>query len=335
MKPEIDSGTDRNRRDAALQLLSQGLTVVPYVPPTAPIPEAGKRPLWPNYPGPIPDGLTERRILIEPGDIETLDWALSRSPHMNIAVLNVAQVDADDAESAEFAKSLGVTQEAPCWIVRTRRGYRAIYRNPERSDIWNLTKAGTCDRRRRSLANLESLPPGTPLCECDPLCAHELDLLIESPAILPPSVHPSGVPYTWAPNNNPDTIPFDELGHVPPLLLEWWANQVKPRKGPPLRSINQPRGFIDAVIGALQDDHRRPAREKPNGWYEPFFCPLPGNHKRGDRRPSFAINTESTWARCWSCGYSESLTELAKHLNVPYTYVRRQRSGVVSVKGAV
>ena len=282
------SGTN-DREAAALQFLNQGLTVVPYMPRL-------KRPVWQSYPEYSEKGTPgAARVEIEPGDLDRLAWALEVAPGMNIAVMPVAQVDADDAQAAHRAKALGVTRSGRCWIIKTRRGHRAIYRPPEgRPEIVTRTKAG----------------------------GHELDLIVGTPALMPPSIHPSGTAYTWVPPNDPAHLRAADLEEPPQAVLDWWSNLCEPPKGPPLKSLRQPSGFIDALISALNPGRQQPRENRGNGWLEPFHCPYPERHPNGDAHPSFAINVQSTWFKCWGCGHAGPFTDLADRLNVPYEFVR-------------
>ncbi len=295
------------RRTAAWILLEQGLTVVPYVPPRIPIPKAGKRPLWRSYPDGAESQEDRRRVEIEPGDVNRLEWALSVAPDLNVAVLGVCQVDADDADSILLVKDLRVRFDRSCWGIRTRRGCRFIYKIPHRTDVTHGTKVG----------------------------GQELDLLTNAPAILPPSVHPSGHPYAWYAGHTPESVPASELSEPPNALLDWWAKHSVPKRPPPSRRpVQQPGDFIQSVINALSEHPRRPARQKGNGWYEPFHCPFTERHGRGDADPSFAVNVDSAAYKCWSCDSHGSFRDLAKRLNIPVSEIRRTRRGVV-VKGAL
>ena len=199
------------RRRAAREFMDQGLVVVPYTAPAGRGGRAGKVPLS--------DGVGGRA---ECRTLEELEHYLDRVPTLNLAILGVAQVDADSSEAITRAAQLGVTSDARCWIIRTRRGWRAIYRPPD-CELTNQVKAGDVD----------------------------LDLLVNSPAIVPPSVHPSGAPYHWAPGHSPADIPFADLETPPQLLLEWWELLCRPPARRGYTGGESNRGLIDTILSVV------------------------------------------------------------------------------------
>ena len=277
------------RRRAAREFMDQGLVVVPYTAPRGAGRRAGKVPLSDGA-----GGRAECRTL------EEFEHYLGRVPTLNMAILGVAQVDADSPEAIARAAQLGVTSDARCWIIRTRRGWRAIYRPPGR-ELTNQVKAGDVD----------------------------LDLLVNSPALVPPSIHPSGAPYRWAPGHSPADIPFADLEIPPPFLVEWWEFLCRPpaRRGYTVGENN--RGLVDTILGvvAARSGKGTLPSPGPSGWIS-TNCPFPEAHKHGDRERSFSIHVEHGGWICFAgCG-SGSGRQLAERLGIPVCARRRTRLGV-------
>jgi len=277
------------RHQAARELIAQGLVVVPYTSPRSRRRKAGKAPLSDGA-----GGRAECRTL------EEFESYLDRVPALNIAILGVAQVDADSLEAIARAAQLGVSSDARCWIIRTRRGWRAIYRPPGR-ELTNRVKAGDVD----------------------------LDLLVNSPAIVPPSIHPSGEPYRWAPGHSPAEIPFADLEIPPPLLVEWWEFLCRPPRSSFDRFGAADRDLVEAVFSEVARRSRKGALPSPGptGWIS-ANCPFPEAHKHGDREPSFSIHAEHGGWICFSgCGKGGA-RQLAERLGIPVSARRRTRLGV-------
>jgi len=231
---------------------------------------------------------------------------LRRNKNFNIAVMPVIQVDSDSEEGSNVARELGVSSTESVWIVRTRRGWRAIYRlDPDRVGLRNLIKANAVD----------------------------LDLLINSPALVPPSIHPSGFGYRWVPGNSPLDFPFQELGTPPVPLLNWWETASNPR-----RVTTNPRdpiygsGFVEEVRRAVEASQYR-GLSSPNseGW-QSGNCVFPDNHSNGDRNASFSVNFKlSGWTCFGGCG-SGSLTDLASRLKITIPVIHGRGRHIYSVR---
>lgn len=290
------------RLEAARVLIAQGLVIVPYTSPRGGGQKPGKVPL--RAPG---GGRAECRTLAE------VEAYLDRAPALNIAILGVAQVDADSAEAIDKVRELGVTAAARCWMVRTRRGWKALYRKPNRK-IWN-----------QGLGVTHGL---------------ELDLLVNSPAIVPPSVHPAGTHYTWGEGHSPADIPFADLEEPPPLLVEWWDLLCNP----PDRPVHTFGGVDADLLGVVMRELGARSRKGtlrapgPSGWI-PTSCPFPEAHAHADRDESFSVNAQHGGWICFSgCGKG-SVRELARRFGIPVGSAQRTRHGAnlrrrVPVQGA-
>jgi len=278
------------RREAACELIGQSLVVVPYTSPRSRRRKAGKAPLT------NPEG---RRA--ECRTLEEFEHYLKREPALNIAVLGVAQVDADSPEAIARAAQLGVSSDARCWIIRTRRGWRAIYRPPGR-ELTNQVKAGDVD----------------------------LDLLVNSPALVPPSIHPSGTPYRWAPGHSPADIPFADLEIPPPLLEDWWELLCRPPRPSFDPSGAVDRDLVEAVLSEVARRSRKGALPSPGptDWIS-TNCPFPEAHRHGDRKESFSLHAEDAGWICFAgCGKGGG-RQLAERLGIDVTQVRRTHRGAV------
>jgi len=284
------------RLQAAEPFIGWGLTIVGLTPPTWRHPRAGKLPLARD--GVAGSGRLDMTCL---ADLET---ELLRLPDMNLAVLGIVVVDTDNDAAVRLAGRLGVTSEAPIWILRSRKGWHALYRPPRRDDLVNVTKNGDH--------------------EADPLV--ELDLLIHSPAIIPPSVHKSGRLYRWAQGHSPADIPWPELAQPPVLLLEHWANISRPKAPSHVRPVGQPRGFEAAIRAWLAPLAKRGVLKAPNsrGWVNEIHCPLPGH---SGRNAGFGVNFESGAYNCFSRHGGGSLTALAERFGIEAPRAWRRRHG--------
>ncbi len=285
-------------------LFDQGLTIVPYTTPSKYNDRAGKIPMVWQPEHPVSRDLVGRRA--DCTNLEQLNLFRHRTPNLNIAILPVIQVDADSPVASITARELGVSSGAAVWIIRTRRGHRAIYRpDPDRPDLRNAVKARGVD----------------------------LDLLINSPALVPPSVHPSGFHYRWIEGHSPFDVRFNELDTPPAVLLDWWENTSKPRReipssGTPIHGI----GFIATLRGIVEAKQARGlASPNSDGW-QSGNCVFPENHRNGDRSASFSINFElAGWTCFGGCG-SGTLADLAERLGIPAPVVRGRGRHVHSVR---
>jgi len=284
------------RLQAAEPFIGWGLTIVGLAPPTWTHPRAGKLPL-------ARDGVADSGRL-EMTSLDELEAELLRLPDMNLAVLGIAVVDTDNDAAVQLARQLGVTSDAPVWILRSRKGWQAPYRPPGRDDLVSVAKNGD--------------PEAEPLVE--------LDLLIHSPAIILPSVHKSGRPYRWARGHSPADIPWPELAEPPVLLLEHWANKSRPKPPPHVRLIGQPGGFEAAMRAWLAPRAKGGVLKAPNsrGWINEIFCPLPGH---SGRNAGFGVNFEAGTYNCFSRHGGGRLTALAEQFGIQAPRAWRRRHG--------
>ena len=181
-----------------------------------------------------------------------------------------------------------------------------LYRPPGRDDLVNVIKNGDP--------------------EVDPLV--ELDLLIHSPAIIPPSVHKSGRPYCWARGHSPADIPWPELAEPPVLLLEHWANRSRPKPPPHVRPIVQPGGFEATIRAWLVPRAKGGVLKAPNsrGWINEIYCPLPGH---SGRNAGFGVNFEAGAYNCFSRHGGGKLSDLADQFGIEAPRAWRRRRGRV------
>ncbi len=283
---------------AAEPFIGWGLTIVGLTPPTWNHPRAGKLPL-------ARDGVAGSGRL-DMASLADLEAEAQRLPDMNLAVLGIAVVDTDNGAAVKLARQLGVTSDAPIWILSTSKGWHALYRPPGRDDLVNVTKNGNH--------------------KANPLV--ELDLLIHSPAIIPPSVHKSGHRYRWALGHSPADIPWPELAQPPVLLVEHWGNIVRPKDRPHVRPIVQPGGFEAAMRAWLESRSKRGVLKAPDakGWIHELYCPLPGH---SGRNASFGVNFELNGYICFSRHGGGTLTRLAEVFGIEAPRAWRRRHGRV------
>lgn len=224
-----------------------------------------------------------RFVFITRQQLET--WPPIRG-RCNWGLLGTMQVDPDDTGPTAWAKSMGVTSDCACWILRSRRGVKVIYRPPV------------------------DCPPTS----CDP--SHQrADLLgPRSLLVIPPSVHPSGFRYAWARGHSPADIPFSELAEPPAPIMDFWRSVAIPPKPP--RAHGPTPGYLgviyDAIVRKLEADglRLRPARGGGLQGDCPFHC------SKG--RKAFIIDRERGWHCFAGCSDGESgrLTTLAVKLGV-------------------
>ncbi len=294
------SPSDRSRATAraARQLIDQGLKVVPYWSATASVEKPGKSPIY--YPENWEPERPFSRVECDAG--WQVDFWLRRYPDMNLAMLGVVQVDADDARALEIAGELGVTREGACWICRTRRGYKAYYRpHDDAADYTDVSRPWCLHC------------PHTGDHPDDP---YQLDLLLKAPAIVPPSIHPiSGQEYRWIDGHGPDAIPFAELDTTPPEILARWRLINNGVSRPPTPRGRPDGSLRDAIEGVLATWSRDGGLRAPNGrgWIN-LPCRL-DTHPGDDRHPSFGVNFDGNAFNCYVCG-SGSLPELARLLHI-------------------
>jgi len=284
------------RLRAAEPFIGWGLTIVGLTPPTWKHPRAGKLPL-------AHDGVAGSGRL-DMTSLDELETQLRRLPDMNLAVLGIAVVDTDNDAAVQLAGRLGVTSDAAVWILGSRKGWHVLYQPPGRDDLVNVIKNGDP--------------------EADPLV--ELDLLIHSPAIIPPSVHKNGRPYRWARGHSPADIPWSELAEPPVLLLEHWANRSRPKPPPHARPIGQPTGFEAAMRAWLAPRAKGGALKTPNsrGWINEIYCPLPGH---SGRNAGFGVNFDAGTYNCFGRHGGGKLSDLAEQFGIEAPRAWRRRRG--------
>ena len=305
-------GAKVERLRAATELFDQGCTLVPFTSHLETrydwIDNAGKHPCWwPNRLSgdrrPLVRSITELNPWLEIGSRNKDGQLGGSSPFINLAVMGLAQVDADDDASIEWAREYGVTSDDNVWIVKTRRAWRALYRDPEDDRLRLTTKA----------------------------FGFKLDLLVNSPALVPPSIHPSGFHYQWAPGHSPTEIRFDQLSLPPVLVREKWAEIHRPkmtaRSSAPLA---QPRDLAASVEQEVERRSRTGLTAPNRDGERKASCPFPENHSGGDAHPSFWLNGPKEVYLCRSSCGGGSYKELADKfgLLVP-TVDRRSASRIM------
>lgn len=307
------------RRRAAAQLLEQGLVVVPYRSPWAiDCKKPGKQP----FSDPARHA-REGKWRAECHTVAEFEPFLAREPDLNIAVLGVAQVDCDDARAQAWAREYGVSRSQSAWFIRTRRGWRAVYRPPAGAEgLVDRTKAGCycqdlADETQRAVCAYHSRFP-------QDRGRLELDLLVVVPCIVPPSIHPSKVSYQWANGHSPSDIPFGELDEPPALVVDFWQNITKPKAEYPYRQFPQGHGFEAALKAALRPEMGQFKPEDKDGWIDRIHCPFPSHQ---DEDPSFSVNFRWGAWKCWSMCGTGGLRRLAEQLNVPVPTLWRLPGG--------
>ncbi len=154
---------------------------------------------------------------------------------------------------------------------------------------------------------VEQLPPAvkamnTPLGNLE-MCASGRQI------VAAPSIHPTTHnPYVV--ERDLPILPVADLG----VVVEWIESfrkttPILPSKWQPPRHIPTSSSDLNPrVIGALAQYFATLGYHRYGEWLH-GPCVYPGNHKNGDRHPSFGFNTESGYGYCFKCG-----TLLAKDL---------------------
>lgn len=120
--------------------------------------------------------------------------------------------------------------------------------------------------------------------------------------LAPPSVHPSGLPYTWL--NEGQIIEVDDLGE---LIPDSWIQPnnteqttvqiVDPWEMAATRSATIGMGAISRIKERVKiTDIIKAEKSSRPGWYK-TRCPF---HQ--DTEPSFWINEEAGYCGCYACG---------------------------------
>ncbi len=127
--------------------------------------------------------------------------------------------------------------------------------------------------------------------------------------VAPPSLHPTthnpyvvekNLPILPVANLNGVVEWIEAFKKTPPMSQSKWQ---PPRTMPPISNDLNPR-VIEALARHFENSGYRRYGEWLHG-----PCVYPGNHKNGDRHPSFGFNTQSGYGYCFKCG-----TMLAKDL---------------------
>lgn len=293
-----------DRYDAAEQLIAQGLRVLPIRGPfDSGTDSPGKQPCW--------DAVLEGRPLIS--DINEFErWLtptnglIGSGPLINLAIVEgqIAQVDCDTTEALTLAQRYGVDLDGAMWTVKTARGWKFFYKNPGDPRLVNRINLGGC--------------------ECHPA---GLDLIGNSPAVCPPSIHKTGALYRWGAGHSPSAIEYRDLDEPPPGIIERWLRGYQ-RPHQAHETFPQSADVVEAVRGALAASSRRGLREGGGGW-TPTNCPFPDHGKGlGDRGKSFSVNFDLEGWICFAgCGKG-SFAELAKRLGLAVATRSRTRAGV-------
>ena len=303
-----------DRYDAALELITQGLRVLPIRGPwDAGTDNPGKQPCW--------DAVLDGRPLIS--EINDFERWLTRTkgligsgPFINMAIVEgqIVQVDCDTDEAIELAQRYGVDLDGAVWIVKTARGWKYFYKNPGDPRLLNRINLGGC--------------------ECHPA---GLDLIANSPAVCPPSIHKTGALYQWGAGHSPTDIQYRDLDDPPPEIIERWLRGYQ-RPHQAREVIPQSADLVEAVRASLAALSRRGLREGAGGWTS-TNCPFPDHGKgRGDRGASFSVNFADAggWICFAGCGKG-SLADLAKRLGLAVATRSRSRAGVnvsIPVRGS-
>ena len=153
------------------------------------------------------------------------------------------------------------------------------------------------------------------------------DFLRGGLAIVPPSIHPSGMSYKWVKGHSPFDIPLSDLPMLPAFLETYWLSFCQPKGlDRPLYHVSTPNCLARRIWSALAEELAclRPGAD--DNWTG--RCPF---HE--DRNPSFSINFDKGVWCCFSgCGQGtiRQLAERLDRLNVPR--VTRVRGGHLKVR---
>lgn len=121
--------------------------------------------------------------------------------------------------------------------------------------------------------------------------------------LVPPSVHPSGVAYTWLNDG-----PIMEVNSIEELLPDTWLSQHHTEQ-PTLQTVemdawelagsrtNLGMGVINKIRNSIKITDLLPAEKSSrNGWYK-TLCPF-----HTDTEPSFWIDNNRGLCGCYACG---------------------------------
>ncbi|WP_165802801.1 bifunctional DNA primase/polymerase [Dehalogenimonas alkenigignens] len=236
---------------------------------------------------PIPDPVSGSWWRID--NHAELTRLLDQYPDMNVALLcdGIVQIDADSDPAIEWCRLRGIDQQGN-WAIRTARGIRFLFK----------------------------APAGCPSSFVDP--DHQLPdmLALGSLAMLPPSIHPSGIRYAWVEGHSPTSINLNDLAVLPTELLNHWQ-QLKPEpvaisagnfttSAPDWLSL-----IFEAICRHLENTGHLIRLNRQGGFIT--TCPF-----HDDRNPSLSVHPVKGW-KCWAgCGEGR-LTNLAARLEIRIT----------------
>ena len=269
---EPGSRIDNAHTDWVSTYLGEALRVVPILP-------RSKAP----YRSDEPDPATGWHVVYVDDPAIWADFR-RREPDCNVAIRwPGCQVDPDSEPALQWAREYGVESSARVWIIITARGYRLLYA-PADSPLISVTSGD-----------------------------HEIpDLLAPgSLAVVPPSIHPSGVRYRWAAGHSPLDIPLADLSPPPGDLISAWLKLVQPRPINRYKS-HTPPGWLASVFQSICDYLAATGRTihytRDGG--ATSTCPFHQDHD-----PSLNLHPVKGW-KCWAgCGKGR-LTLLAAKLGV-------------------
>lgn len=251
--------------------LTDGRRLVPLLPGTK-IPFANQR-----------GDAQDHRVVISNGH-ELRAW-IGFHPRTNWALLGMVQLDPDSPQAMAWVRDVGITSNDPAWILRTRRGYKPIFRAP-------VDCPKTHNDPTHRVADLGG--PKTLL-------------------VIPPSIHPSGSRYAWVPGHSPADIPYDRLSEPPLAVMSYWRSVTSPTTLPLTYSNNAPDYLsliYDAIVAKLERDGLR-LRPTHDGGLQ-GDCPF--HHSQGHK--AFVIHPEKG-AWCFAgCLQNGRLTSLAIKLGI-------------------
>jgi hypothetical protein len=254
-----------------VEFLTCGKKLVPIIPGTK-TPFANRN-----------NEISDHRIIIT--NTDQLDNWLKIRPDSNWGLLGMVQLDPDSPEAMAWVRDMGIKSSDPTWILRTRRGYKPIFKAP-------IDCPKTHNDPTHKVADL-----GGP----------------KTLIIIPPSIHPSGFKYQWVPGHSPQDIPFDRLSEPPQIVMDYWKNVTSPTLSARTCKCNTPKYLMtiyDAIVAKLEMKGLR-LRPTHDGGLQ-GDCPF--HHSQG--RKAFVIHPEKG-AWCFAgCLENGRLTNLALRLGI-------------------
>lgn len=248
------------------QYLRHGLAIVPLLPHS-------KQPFA---------GADHHRVVIATDD-QLADWLRTHPRPHNWAILGSCQIDPDSPAAMAWAQTHGVVS-AGAWVLRTRRGYRLMYR----------------------------APADCPATSCDAQHTRPDLLGPRSFGLIPPSIHPSGHAYAWVRGHSPADIAYPGLQEPPETVMAYWHSVATPAT--PARDHRPAPGYLgviyEAIVARLERDGVRLWPTHDGGLQGD--CPFHQSHGH----KAFTIHPErGAW--CFAgCLDNGRLTALAVRLGV-------------------